>query len=219
MSSERASVAAGRAGARDRRAPAPSRGHGDPAASRATANGGARPGGVRGKARLALAALLLLAGVLLIGAGALRAGGASGRSAAPSAAPTVDPRLVLVPRTVTQTATAAGVTMELTAGPLLPGANRFALLLAAQGRPLAGAQVVLTARMEGMAMPPETLSLREVALGAYAAAGPLPMFGQWQLDIQVERAGVAPLTHEFAVGVDLPPGLLAAPGARHARQQ
>jgi len=226
MSREDASVAAGRGRARARHETGPSADQRSRAVSRATGSGCPQPAGRRVGARVgrrralcALAAGVLLAVALLLGTGAIRAGGLvpwvngpAGRGrAAPSAAPTVDPRLILVPRTVSQSATAGGVEMELMAGPLLPGSNHFALRLVEAGRPLGGVHVALTARMEEMAMAPLTVPMSEGEPGAYAATGPLPMFGAWQLTVQIARPGAAAITHQFTVSVDLPPGLLTTP--------
>lgn len=224
MSKEYASAAAGRARPRVRREPAPLRGGGSRASANPAARGAAQFGAARigagpagTKSLLSLAAVLLLAVALLLRAGAIHtgmvgswAGDSSGRRRAASpATQTIDPRLVLTPRTVTQSATAAGVGIELTAGPLLPGSNRFALRLAERGRPRAGARVVLVARMIGMTMRPITLPMNELQPGRYVATGPLTMFGRWQVIVQVDRPGAALLTHRFTVGINLPQGLLA----------
>jgi hypothetical protein len=119
-----------------------------------------------------------------------------------------------VPRTSTQAATVAGVQVELTAGPLLPGTNRFALRLVAHGRPLAGAHVLLVARMTGMAMRPIILPMNEGKPGRYAATGPLAMFGRWQVMLRIGRPGAASFSHQFTLSVDLPRGLLTALSTR-----
>ncbi|SRR5579883_178778 len=135
-----------------------------------------------------------------------------GRQAA--TAQRIDPRLILRPHTLTQVGTAGGLRLALTAGPLMPGPNRFELRLGAHGVPGAAAHVHLTAVMPGMAMRPVTLSMREVRRGRYVAVGRLSMFGRWQLTVRIDRPGAAPLTHRFSIGVDLPPGLLGAAGGR-----
>jgi hypothetical protein len=171
-----------------------------------------------------VAALVLLAIALLLRAGAMGAVGpwaedsSASRHATSLATQAIDPRLLLVPRTVTQAVTARGVRVELTAGPLLPGPNRFELRLTERGRPLAGAHVLLLARMDGMAMLPITVHLREVQHGRYAATGPLAMFGQWKVMVQIDRPNTASLRHQFTVSVDLPTGLLAAPAIRGTPQ-
>ena len=227
MSREHASVAPGRARTRVRRKPAPVGSHGSRAAARPATRDRAQSAGPAGtKAALSLAALVLLA-VVLLRAGVLHAtamgpwaAGASGsRPAASPVTQTVDPRLLLTPRTVTQAAAAGGVGVALTVGPLLPGSNRFELRLAQRGRPLAGARVFLVVRMTGMAMRPITLPLSEAQPGRYTARGPLAMFGQWQVTTHVDRPGRASLRHRFTVSVDLPRGLLTAPATRGAPRQ
>lgn len=161
------------------------------------------------------AVALLLLGALAARGLAPRAGRAQGGSpSAASAAKGIDPRLILQPRTLTQVATAGGLRLSLTVGPLMPGPNRFELRLAARRRPAVAAHVYVAAIMTGMAMRPVTLSMREAQPGHYVGMGPLTMFGRWQLTIRIDRPGAAPLTHRFSVGVDLPPGLLVAQGAR-----
>lgn len=233
MSMEQVSVPPGRAGTQVRRDRVPARGRGSRAAARPAARDAGwsertRPdaGPASTKARLALAAPVMLAIALLLAA-VLNASGVgpwagnppASRLAASPVPQTIDPRLILVPRTVKQAATAGGVRMELTEGPLLPGANRFELRLAEHGRPLTGARVLLVARMLGMAMRPVTLPMREVRSGRYAATGPLSMFGQWQVAMRIDRPGTASLRHEFTAGVDLPRGLLTAPATRGAPRQ
>lgn len=230
MSREYASIAPGRAHAPGRREPAPAHGPASRAAARDTAQpAGARTGAgtVSAKVLFSLAAVPLLAIALLLWAGAIHAGAlgsgtghsSGGRRAISPATRTIDPRLILVPRTVTQAATVAGVRAELTTAPLLPGSNRFELRLAARGQPLVGAGVVLVARMSEMAMRPITLPMSQVRPGRYAAMGPLTMFGRWQLTVQIARPGAAPIRHQFTVGVDLPRDLLAAPATRSGPQR
>jgi hypothetical protein len=129
---------------------------------------------------------------------------------------TIDPRLILTPRTLTQSATAGGLRVALTVSPLLPGSNRFELRLAVRGRPVMAAHVQLLPRMVGMPMRPIVLLMREVQPGRYTATGPLAMFGLWQLVARIDRPGEASLSHGFTLGVDLPTGLFAAPGTRGA---
>ncbi len=230
MSREHASVAPGRAHTRVHRTPSPSRGTGGRAAARPAVGDTARSAGARPvgtKALLSLAALILLAAALLLRAGALHGtaigpwaeGGSGSRHASSPAAQSIDPRLILAPRTVTQAAAAGGVRVKLTVGPLLPGSNRFELRPAQHGRPLAGARVVLVIRMIGMAMRPITLPMSEVQPGRYVAMGPLAMFGRWQVTTQINRPGTAALSHQFTVSVDLPQGLLTAPVTRGVPRQ
>lgn len=178
-------------------------------------------------ALLSLAVLVLLATAFLLWSGGIHTSPAGSRLARTSgsgiattpAAWGVDPRLILVPRTVTQVATAGGIRVVLAAGPLLPGSNSFALRLATRGRPLTGAGVHLVARMVGMAMLPVKVPMHEVQPGRYTATGPLPMFGWWQVTVRIDRPGMASLTHQFMLGMDLPRGLLATAATRHAPQQ
>jgi hypothetical protein len=122
----------------------------------------------------------------------------------------------MTPRTFTQSVAAGGLRMALMVSPLLPGPNRFELRLAGRGRRVEGARVQLVPRMVGMAMRPVTLPMREVQPGRYAAAGPLAMFGHWQVTVRIDRPRQVSLSHGFTLGVDLPKGLFVAPGTRDA---
>lgn len=236
MSREYISVAPGQARTRRSRGPASSGGRGRGVVISSTAGNdapsdGARtsasPAGTKALALFSLAAVALLAITILLRAGAMQvnavgpwAGDASGsRRVTTPATQAIDPRLILTPRTVTQAATASGVRLQLAAGPVLPGPNRFDLRLAAHGRPLTRSRVVLAARMIGMAMRPVTLPMRELQPGRYAATGPLAMFGRWQITVRIERPGMTLLSRQFTVGVDLPRGLLTAPATRGVSQQ
>ncbi len=186
------------------------------AAQSASLRAGVGPAGTT--ALLSLAVVLLCAVMLLLRAGAVHVSalgvGAADSSGRQRATQTIDSRLLLEPRTVTQAATVSAVRVELSTGPLLPGSNRFELRLAGHGRPLAGARVVLAASMIGMAMRPVTLPMSEVRPGRYAATGPLTMFGRWRITVRITRPGIAPLRRQFTVGVDLPRGLLTAPATQ-----
>ncbi|MGH2345456.1 MAG: FixH family protein [Chloroflexota bacterium] len=138
---------------------------------------------------------------------------ATGQSAA------IDPRLILQPRSVAQTARVGGLRLTLNASPLMPGSNHFKVRLDDHGRPLAGAHVLLTARMIGMAMRPITLPLSEGQPGRYAGEGPLAMFGRWQLSLRIDRPGTASLRRQFIVSIDLPKGLLTELATRDAPGQ
>lgn len=134
------------------------------------------------------------------------------------AARTIDPRLIVRPHTLTQSATVGGLRMALTVTPVLPGPNRFALSLIERGRPVAAARVRMAARMIGMSMRPVTLAMSEGRRGRYEARAPLAMFGRWRLSMRIDRPGAAPLTHRFTVEMNVPAGLFAgqgAPGASH----
>ncbi len=149
------------------------------------------------------AIMLLLAGVLVWSRHASAAHPTvTGQAAA------IDPRLILQPRTVAQTARVGGLQLTLHTSPLIPGNNHFEVRLREHGKPLAGAHVLLTARMIGMAMRPITLPLSEGRPGRYAAEGPLAMFGRWQVTMRIDRPGTASLQRQFIVSVDLPKGLL-----------
>ena len=160
------------------------------------------PGWVAMAVPLVLAPVLVLVTILIWSGHSAAHQAAAGRSA------TIDPRLILQPHTVSQTVYASGLGLTLTASPLLPGGNHFEVRLGEHGRPLAGARVILTARMIGMAMRPITVPLSEVRPGRYTGMGPLAMFGPWRITVHVDRPGTPSLDHPFMVGVDLPNGLL-----------
>jgi hypothetical protein len=149
------------------------------------------------------AMVLLLAGVLVWSRHASAA-----HQTITSQAAAIDPRLILQPRTVAQTAQVGGLRLGLAVSPLMPGNNHFEVRLGDRGRPLAGAHVLLTARMIGMAMRPITLPLSEGQPGRYVGEGPLAMFGQWQFSLRIDRPGTASLRRQFIVSIDLPKGLL-----------
>jgi hypothetical protein len=119
---------------------------------------------------------------------------------------------------VSQNARVGGLGLTLTASPLVPGSNHFEVRMGDHGRPLAGARVLLTARMIGMAMRPITLPLSELRPGRYTGTGPLAMFGRWQVTVHIDRPGMASLSHQFIVSVDLPNGLLTELATRGAAQ-
>ena len=160
------------------------------------------PGSSRLPGWVAAAVPLVLATVLIWSGHSAAHQTVTARSAA------IDQRLILQPRTVTQAVGAGGLRLTLAASPLLPGSNHFAVRVGDQNRPFAGARVLLTARMIGMAMRPITVPLSEVHPGRYTGTGPLPMFGPWRITVHVDRPGTPSLSHQFMVGVDLPSGLL-----------
>ena len=121
----------------------------------------------------------------------------AGTRPAAQTAPPIDPRLIVTPRTLTKAAMAGGLRLALRVRPLLPGPNRFELRLAGRGRPVVAARVQLVLRMPGMAMRPVILPLSEAQPGRYAATGPLAMFGQWQVNVRIERPGAASLVNSF----------------------
>jgi hypothetical protein len=142
---------------------------------------------------------------------------AAGTQASAFSVPARDPRLIVQPRTVTQAAVVDGLRLALTVHPLVPGPNRVVIVLADHGRALADAHVYAAATMPGMPMRPVHLEAREAYDGQYVGLGVLPMFGDWQIAVHVERRHAAPLVHVFAVSLDLPPALLNAVAA--ARDQ
>jgi hypothetical protein len=125
-----------------------------------------------------------------------------------------DPRLIVQPRTITQVARVAALRLALTASPLVPGPNRFVMMLDEQGRAVEGARVHLVAKMPGMLMRPVRFLARQGRDGRYTAAGALPMFGRWQLTVRVDRPHGAPIAHQFWLRLDLPAALLQQVGAR-----
>jgi hypothetical protein len=164
-----------------------------------------------------LVALVLLAVVVQACGRAPWAVRATARAPPPAQmAQTIDPRLIVTPRTLTQSATAGGLRVALTVSPLLPGSNRFELSLARRGHPVVAAHVQLIPRMVGMAMRPIVLPMSEVQPGRYLVTGPLPMFGRWQVAVRIDRPGEASLSQEFTLGVDLPKVLFAGLGTRSA---
>jgi hypothetical protein len=135
------------------------------------------------------------------------------RQATAGSAAAVDPRLLIHPRTLTQTARVGGQMLTLTASPLVPGSNHFVVTLGDASRPSAGVQVRLVATMTEMAMRPLVFRARLVGPGRYEATGALSMFGRWQVIAQVSRPGAAPLAHSFGLSLDLPAGLQGATGS------
>jgi hypothetical protein len=154
--------------------------------------------------------LLLLARLVL---GAPAAAQSAGNRPAGAGA-TGAPLLIVQPLTITQVARIAGLRLALTASPLVPGPNRFAVTLDERGRAVEGARVHLVATMPGMLMRPVRFAAGPGREGGYAAAGTLPMFGPWQLTVGVDRPHAAPLDHRFQVRLDLPAALLQEVGAR-----
>lgn len=175
---------------------------------------GTRPGRLTDAWLLAGGSLALLLLSILATRETVSVGGRiqGGRSAA--TAQTIDPRLILRPRMLTQVAAVDGLRLALTVGPLIPGPNRFELRLATRGPLGQAARVHLAAIMTEMAMSPLRLTMREVRRGRYVAVGPLAMFGRWQLSIRIDRSGKETLMHRFMIGVDLPQGLLISSGTR-----
>ncbi len=152
--------------------------------------------------------LLLLPAVLV---GAVVSAGWHAGTGQPSAAaptPTIDPRLIVQPRTSTQAVSLGGLQVLLVASPLIPGTNRLVVRLTDHGLGVTGARVSIAAGMVGMLMRPLRFGVREVGNGRYEADGPLPMFGPWRLSVGIERRGGTVLSHTFVLGLNLPPALL-----------
>src|SRR5439155_14484666 len=74
--------------------------------------------------------------------------------------PTINPLLIVQPRTVTQSVHLGTLRLALTASPVLPGPNRFIVTLVEHGRVIAVARVGLTAKMLEMPMRPVLLSVQ-----------------------------------------------------------
>jgi hypothetical protein len=132
------------------------------------------------------------------------------RPAAATQSATVDPRLLIQPRTVAQAAQVDGLRLTLTAGPLVPGSNHFILTLSEAARPIDAAEIQLIASMRGMAMRPLIFTARPMGHGHYEATGGLTMFGQWRLIAQIRLPRAKPLRQAFGLNLDLPPGILSA---------
>jgi hypothetical protein len=138
------------------------------------------------------------------------------RSAKPTtrshqAAVRIDPRLILQPHTVTQLKQIAGLQLELTAAPLIPGTNHFTLRIDNHGHPSTQAAVGATATMQGMIMRPLHFALVAATGDRYMGVGTLPMFGSWHiaLEIRQRRGGLVVTT--FPLSLDLPAGLYSSP--------
>jgi len=162
--------------------------------------------------------ILLLLPVLL--AGAIVSTGWHAGTGRPSAAPqaaTVDPRLIVRSRTITQTISVGGSRLTLAASPLIPGTNHLELSLTDHGRAMQGARVSIGVKMTDMSLPPFWLAVHETQGGRYEAKAPLTMFGPWRITVKVDQPGGLHLSHAFALVLGLPPGLLdALPGAAAA---
>lgn len=125
--------------------------------------------------------------LVLLGVGvALHAGVGSSGAAAPAATPTIDPRLIIHPRTVPIVATLShGVQVSGTLYPAYPGRNTLRLVLRWQGGVLApAAPLTLVATMPGMAMAPIRARLAGHDLH-YSGGVTLPMFGAYRAQIRI----------------------------------
>jgi hypothetical protein len=164
-------------------------------------------------ANLALALVLLVAAVLVDQVAPNRTRKAVSQSSAVSVTPTIDPRLILRPRTLTQAVVIEGVRITVEASPLIPGANHLVVTLTEQGQAIDGARVSASAVMAEMVMRPVRFVTSAKGGGRYEATGPLPMFGLWRLTIEADRPHEPHLSHTFALGLDIPAALLNSLGA------
>jgi hypothetical protein len=126
------------------------------------------------------------------------------------AAPSVNPGLILHPRTTTLTGTAGTLGLKMTVSPLIPGTNHLALALTQHGQPLDGAQISLQIAMPGMLMRPIHAEARAGGHGTYQVAAPISMFGGWRLDVRVTAPHQTPVSHVFMLNMDIPASVLKA---------
>ena len=126
-------------------------------------------------------------------------------------ASSVDPRLILQPQTLTQSKRNGGLHLEMTMSPVIPGVNHFALRIDNGSQPLDQEAVTATATMLGMVMRPLHVAFTAGADGRYAATGTLPMFGDWQIALQVRQPHGGTITTLFSLSLGLPAGLYSAP--------
>ena len=153
--------------------------------------------------------------LLLACVGFLLAGGHGPASTSPAASPraTIDPRLIIHPRTLhVMGAFSGGVRLSGTLSPAYPGENTFHLTARRNGRNLAqvpgqtgpaqGSRLTLEATMPGMAMPPVhgTLTGHD---GRYSGTLRLPMFGTYRIAVTIEMPG-GPETGTITVTLPLP---------------
>src|SRR5689334_23937677 len=98
----------------------------------------------------------------------------------------------------------------MTVAPLIPGTNQLTLTLTQYGQPRDGAHVSLQITMPGMLMRPINVEARAGGHGVYQVAAPLSMLGGWRLAIQVAAPHHAPVSHVFALNMDIPASVLKA---------
>jgi hypothetical protein len=173
------------------------------------------------RALLSSRLILLLVPVALIAVAVFVAIGA-GQKPAPTAtatvaAPGVNPALILRPRAATLAGTAGTVNLKMMVAPLIPGTNHLVLTLTQHGRPLDGAHISLQITMPGMLMRPIHVEARAGGHGLYQAAAPLSMFGGWRLAVQVTAPHQAPVSHVFALNMDIPASVLKALAAQQGQ--
>ncbi|HZU11754.1 MAG TPA: hypothetical protein VFB58_02865 [Chloroflexota bacterium] len=96
----------------------------------------------------------------------------------------IDSRLLLVPRTLTVTASLSGASAaHLRISPAIPGVQRISLRLPARIHP---AGILLRARMSGMQMTP-TVGRLGRRNGVYVGQLRLPMFGTYRVAIELPQ--------------------------------
>jgi hypothetical protein len=134
----------------------------------------------------------LLVALLVGGAALLAVGQQAAPSAVPTATPTIDPQLIVRPRTIRIAGTLAnGLPLDGTLYPAYPGSNTLNLTLPrGSQRRYGGDRIALSATMLGMAMRPVNGTL--VARGQrYTGALTLPMFGTYRVKVVVASPGAA----------------------------
>ncbi len=124
--------------------------------------------------------------------------------------PGVNPALILHPRAATLTGTAGTLGLKMTVAPLIPGTNQLTLTLTQHGQALDGAHVSVQITMPGMLMRPITVEARAGGHGVYQVTAPLRMFGGWRLAVRVAAPHHAPVSHSFALNMDIPASVLKA---------
>jgi hypothetical protein len=146
----------------------------------------------------------LLAVLLVVGAALLAVGQQAAPPAVPAATPTVDPRLIVRPRTIRITGTLSnGLHLDGTLYPAYPGRNTLHLTVPrGTQRWYGGDHIALSATMPGMAMRPIKGTL--VARGhRYTGALTLPMFGTYRVGVVMAAPGAA-TTGSITLTLSLP---------------
>ncbi len=100
------------------------------------------------------------------------------------------------PGSVTRTVTKSGYTFAVDIAPNKAAVpNSFSVHVTRGGKPVRGAEVVLTFAMLDMEMGQQAYKLTETAPGTYTAAKPaLVMVGHWSLSFDVTPPGKQPVT-------------------------
>lgn len=180
---------------------------------------GANPRQPRTPGRVAKAAPLLLAPVLLLATVLVWSLHSAAHQAVTGLSAAIDPRLIIQPRIVAQTVQVGELRLTLTASSLVPGSNHFEVRLGDHGRPVDGARIRLIATMPEMAGSPLSYQTRAIGQGRYEVTCPLTMFGHWQIMTTVSRPGAAALRHAFGLSLDIPSGVLQAAAASNAQSR